>query len=139
MSGVTHAAVGAALGATLNNPLPAFAVGAVSHLVLDALPHNEWFPVWLEVAFSVAALGLLGLFSLSTYPGMFWGALGAVTPDMEIVVLTLWRGREPEREDALFHRLVHQPAAHGTFTRSIQVGLLLVASVYVSFLLLRQG
>jgi len=137
MSGVTHAAVGAGLGSTLNHPVSAFAVGAVSHLLLDALPHNEWFPIWLEVLSSVLALGLLGFFSPFASPGMFWGALGAVMPDVEIVILTLWHRRDPKREEAFFHRFVHQPPAHGVFSQSIQLGILLVASGVVAFLVLR--
>jgi hypothetical protein len=135
MSGVTHAVVGAALGTLINAPLPAFGVGVASHLVLDALPHNEWFPMWLEAVFSAVSIGLLVFALHSTYPAALWGALGATLPDVEIVVLQLWHGREPKREEALFHRVVYQPPADGTLSRSIQLALLLVASGYISFLL----
>ena len=139
MSGVTHVVVGAALGTIVNAPLSAFWVGVGSHLILDAIPHNEWFPIWLEAAFSFASIGLLCFFLHSTYPAALWGALGAIVPDIEIVVLQLRRGREPKREEALFHRLVYQPPAHGTLSQSIQLVLLLMAAGYVGFLLWSQG
>jgi len=125
MSGVTHIAVGALLGVATANPAGAFSLGVLSHLVIDSLPHNEWFPIWGEIATSTTALVLLAVFAPPLTSAVFWGALGAAMPDLEIVVLTFWRGVGVQPETVLFHRLVRQPAAHRLCERCIQLGLLL--------------
>ena len=102
MYSVTHAAVGGALGAALEvgigagGSVPvgglgwggvAFAVGIVSHAALDALPHHDLKDVRLDVGLTLGALaGLAAAGHLGT--AVFWGALGAVVPDLEIL---FWR------------------------------------------------
>jgi len=87
----THGVVGGALGAWLaRNPLEAFAVGFLSHALLDVMPHHD--PVEedpLDVGFFVAFnLGALFV-AHETYRAhdddqrILWGAIGGMLPDLE--------------------------------------------------------
>lgn len=106
MLSTPHFLVGAAIGSVVPNPVAAFALGFVSHFVLDQIPH--WDPgtklaphnqkefkqrepstadwVFGAVEFALGALLVAyvlkvnGQLSLSS--PWAWGALGAVTPDI---------------------------------------------------------
>ncbi len=81
MIGAVHAVIGAALGSLIKKKKSAFAAGVVSHIIADALPHKD-FQIPLE-------LGLLAgtMTGIAAWRGVdspeFWGALGAVIPDVE--------------------------------------------------------
>jgi hypothetical protein len=85
LTGATHASIGAALGALIKNPALAFAAGVLSHVVADAVPHRDLSPK-AEAVLLAATMGLIaarhGLGS-----SRFWGAVGAVAPDFEHVLL----------------------------------------------------
>jgi hypothetical protein len=84
---ITHLAVGAAVGTLTGGRGPAFILGLASHIPLDVLPHYEFEKLWVEVVVVAAALGAM-LFLGMAGSGIFWGAVGAVAPDLENL---LWR------------------------------------------------
>jgi hypothetical protein len=104
----THAVIGAALGALTANPAEAVAVGAISHYLLDAIPHWEYSlnalaerpanPLDKQFKFGAgsawdftrlaidAGLALVLVWTLGALFGFsssafWWGALGGVLPD----------------------------------------------------------
>lgn len=87
MCTLTHLAVGGAVGGCVGNGGLAFLAGVVSHGLLDAVPHYDIKDYRVDVALAAAGFaGVLGLGYWGT--PVFWGALGAVVPDIEIL---LWR------------------------------------------------
>jgi len=84
---LTHMAVGGAVGSLVEGRGLAFGLGLVSHVSLDVIPHYEFEKMWLEVAIVAAFFGTL-LATGRAGTGLFWGALGAVLPDLENL---LWR------------------------------------------------
>lgn len=102
MLSFTHLFVGAAVGATTNQPVLALGLGIISHHLLDALPHVDSFAkteaekdIMTTGKMVFAAVeGLSGLAVLTyivaqtggtlldiTSP-VAWGALGGVAPDL---------------------------------------------------------
>jgi hypothetical protein len=102
MLSFTHLFVGAAVGATTNQPVFAIGLGIISHHLLDALPHVDSFAkteaekdVFTTGKYIFAAVeGLAGVAFLIyivaqsggtlfdvTSP-VAWGALGGVAPDL---------------------------------------------------------
>jgi len=79
--GAVHAAIGAFVGSLCKKRTSAFAAGAVSHAVADAVPHED-FSARLEVPLLLAALTGLAAWKGADSPE-FAGALGAVLPDTE--------------------------------------------------------
>jgi hypothetical protein len=76
-----HALSGAALGHALDHPILAFPAGLASHILLDALPHNDRLHP-LDPILTVASLvGVAVLFGPLS-PEMC-GAIGATVPDLE--------------------------------------------------------
>lgn len=69
-----------------------FFVGLASHIPLDAVRHLDFENLWVDAALTVALLiGVLVVFGFSP---VFFGALGAVAPDIENL---FWRvGLLPE-------------------------------------------
>lgn len=94
MTVLVHMAVGAATGTLLAGRGAAFLAGVVGHVPLDLIPHYEFEKMWVEAAVAAAFFG--GLIAAGFGgSGVFWGALGAVLPDLENL---LWRvGVLPER------------------------------------------
>jgi hypothetical protein len=92
MCSITHVAVGALLGSFFGSSLVSFFVGLASHIPLDAVRHLDFENLWVDAALTVALLiGVLVVFGFSP---VFFGALGAVAPDIENL---LWRvGLLPE-------------------------------------------
>jgi hypothetical protein len=87
-----HLTVGAALGMRVRSPLGAFALGVVSHAVLDLVPHfnyTGWRPVSpaLVVDVVVAACTALLIARIAPRPwGAVAGTAGAALPEVERVV-----------------------------------------------------
>ena len=81
MIGAVHAIVGAAAGLLFKRKGAAFAAGVASHLITDALPHDD-----LDAKFEVPLLAAT-LMGIAKWRGIdsteFWGALGGVAPDAE--------------------------------------------------------
>ena len=87
MTVITHLAVGAAAGSLTDNASGAALLGLLSHVPLDVLPHYEFDKMWVEVA-ALAAVFAVMLAAGMGRTGIFWGAVGAVVPDIENL---LWR------------------------------------------------
>lgn len=87
MTVLAHMAVGAAVGSLVGGRGTAFALGLVSHIPLDVIPHYEFENLWLEVGIIAALFGSMLFFDLEG-TAVFWGAVGAVAPDFENF---LWR------------------------------------------------
>ena len=87
MCTVTHLVVGGAVGAWTGHGALAFALGVVSHAVLDAVPHYELDDFRLDLGITLVAVGGLVGWGYWLTP-VFWGALGGVLPDVEIL---LWK------------------------------------------------
>lgn len=87
MTVITHLAVGAAAGSFTDNAAGAALLGLVSHVPLDILPHYEFEKMWVEVAVVVAVFAAMLAAGMGR-TGIFWGAVGAVVPDIENL---LWR------------------------------------------------
>ncbi|MFH1312840.1 MAG: hypothetical protein ABIJ00_06390 [Candidatus Eisenbacteria bacterium] len=93
MCSVVHVAAGALIGSFLDSRLPAFAVGFVSHIPLDAVPHIDFEDFRVDAVLTLALLG--GILLVSGFSPVFLGALGAVAPDFENLI---WKcGIIPER------------------------------------------
>jgi hypothetical protein len=87
MCTITHLAVGGALGGCVKQGGLAFLLGVGSHAVLDAVPHYDVEDFRVDLLLTAAGIaGLLG-FGYWCTP-VFWGAVGAVVPDLEVLI---WR------------------------------------------------
>jgi hypothetical protein len=79
--GAVHAIVGAAVGLLFKRKSAAFAAGVASHLITDALPHDDLDP---KLEIPLLAVTLAGI---AKWRGIdsteFWGALGGIAPDAE--------------------------------------------------------
>jgi hypothetical protein len=135
MTLTTHAITGAALATlTLNYPLAGFALGFISHFILDAIPHwdyplrsmkkdtenqmnnnmtlNKDFLVDLMRIGSDALLGivaawvLFGIFHHVSLLVVMCGAIGAMTPDALQFVYMKWP-HEPLVSLQKFHLYMH--------------------------------
>ena len=84
----THALVGgftAGLGAS---PVTAFLGGLVSHLILDTVPHHDYYEVKWGVLDFLTAVSLV-LFCKEKFvasPYFLSGAIGGALPDLEVVL-----------------------------------------------------
>ena len=81
MTGAVHASIGAGTGRLLKNKSTAFLAGVASHLLTDALPHKDFSPKF-EVPLTAGALLAIAMWRGIRSPE-FWGAMGAVAPDVE--------------------------------------------------------
>ncbi len=135
MTVLVHMAVGAAAGSFVGGRGAAFAVGLLSHIPLDVIPHYEFDKMWIEasiVAAVFAAMLALGLGGTT----VFWGALGAAVPDIENL---LWRRRIipgrwkvfPGHSERLSKYVPHGrelPLRHAWWQAAIAVAAALVAA-----------
>ncbi|HEY4499834.1 MAG TPA: hypothetical protein VJH70_01745 [Candidatus Paceibacterota bacterium] len=134
---VTHGIVGGAIGRFLpTHPILAFALGFLSHFVIDAIPHwhypltsieedtqnplNNDLPVTKKAIRDFFAIGvdclsgilialyfLKGDFSMDTaFISIVAGALGGIVPDALQFVYWKWR-REPLVSLQKFHLYIH--------------------------------
>lgn len=85
MTGAVHASIGAGIGSFFKSKTAAFAAGMISHLVADALPHKDYPPA-VEAPLLLGAIGGIAAWKGLDSPE-FWGALGAVAPDLEHALL----------------------------------------------------
>jgi len=95
---LTHMAVGGAVGSLVEARGAAFGLGMLLHIPLDVIPHYEFEKMWLEVAVVAAFFGVM-IATGNAGTGIFWGALGAVLPDLENL---LWRLGILSDEDKVF-------------------------------------
>lgn len=117
-----HVLVGAAIGAVVRRPVPAYLLGVVSHFVCDAVPHwgdprlagRERSADFLRIAVRDGLTGLAVLGGLaartpaSHRAAVLAGALGAATPDADKPCLLVFgRSPWPAAVDA-FHRRIQR-------------------------------
>ena len=141
MTVITHMAVGAAAGSFTGSPAGAALLGLVSHVPLDVLPHYEFEKTWVEVV-TVSAIFVAMLAAGMGRTGIFWGAVGAVVPDIENL---LWRVGVLPREKKVFPG--HSPRLSRIFPHGRSLGprhaltqvAIVCASVAVVFLSMRSG
>ena len=99
MSGTTHVAAGVLIAQSTGNPGLGFLLGVASHVAMDTIPHEEFFSWKVEF---VLVLILIGFVTFFTYPPstvLLLTILGAVGPDLEIV---LWKSGALTRNQLLF-------------------------------------
>jgi hypothetical protein len=97
MCSVTHVAAGALIGSLLDNRLTALAVGFASHIPLDMIPHIDFDDFRIDAVMTVGLLG--GVLAVSGFSPIFFGALGAVAPDLENL---LWKTGRIREKDKIF-------------------------------------
>ncbi len=94
MTGVTHISVGAAIGKFIPNPLLAFSVGIISHLIIDKVPHfwpqAKKYQRWMMVGESFLAIILIGslwVFFPLNKAAVVSGAIGGAAVDFVFVII----------------------------------------------------
>ena len=137
MKGTTHALVGGLSGALVGRPALAFVAGAVSHAVLDFLPHrDDDRPLHLIVD----GCGVLVVLALAVVAGniaMVAGVIGSVIPDLENIPDVLFKRKV--RKFFHSHWWEHEAAAGSRWT-GIEPVLFVVAAVgFVVVVLGRTG
>jgi hypothetical protein len=116
-----HVLSGALIGAVVNRPSAAFALGVVSHFALDTVPH--WGDWESPRHFFRAAVpdGLTGLAAIAAFAAVspperrlavLAGMAGAALPDLDKPSV-LWFGRSPfPRVVDRFHGAIQREARH---------------------------
>jgi hypothetical protein len=98
-----HVLSGAVIGAASRRPASAFALGVLSHFVLDAVPHwGKWHgpPSFMEVAVSDGLAGLAVMGTMTALAprdarlAVLAGMAGAALPDLD-KPSTVFFGRSP--------------------------------------------
>lgn len=138
-----HVLSGALIGAVVRRPLPAFAIGVVSHFVLDATPHwGNWNDPeqFLRVAVpdGLAGLAAIGVVAAASPPerrlAVLAGMAGAAAPDLDKPA-RLWFGRSPWPAAVdRFHSSIQNEAQHRfrqemTVMAALATGLLAVRAI----------
>lgn len=150
---VTHAVVGAAVGSATGNPYTGFVMGALSHHILDAIPHFDQgtfrttrnapnyvgvaaeessvgfsFRDWAILAGDIALAGIIFSILISSQPenitSLLSGALGGLMPDM-IDSSPLWSRKLREKSSLVrkYHSFHH--FFHWTASRQLAaIGIL---------------
>jgi len=88
MTVIPYALAGAMLGRRwLKKWYLAFFGGILSHLFLDLVPHWDYSTIRTgAVNTGIAAFLMLGLFLWLKDPGLLWGGIGAMLPDLEVAL-----------------------------------------------------
>jgi hypothetical protein len=137
MKATTHALVGGLSGALVGRPAPAFVAGAVSHALLDALPHRDDDRPLHLIADGCGVLAVLALAIVAGNIGMAAGVIGGVIPDLENVPDILFKRKG--RKFFPSHWWEHEPAANSRWT-GIEPVLFVAAAVgFVVVVLGRTG
>ena len=135
---INHVLSGALIGALARRPLTAFAAGAASHFVLDAVPHwGEWGSQrrFLRVAvadgmISLAAMGVLAAASPADRRlAVLAGMTGAALPDADKPA-RLWLGWSPFPAAVdRFHSRIQREAWHRGYVEVLGAGVLSAAAL----------
>jgi hypothetical protein len=93
VTGVTHISVGAAVGKFIPNPILAFFVGILSHLLIDKIPHfwpktkeGQRLIIWLDSAASLLLIILLCFLPLDNKLSVLGCAIGSASVDFILVI-----------------------------------------------------
>lgn len=130
MTGFVHAALGAALGKAIKNPLVAFGAGLGSHVVGDVVPHHD-----MDIGETPLVFGTLAYIAYQHgwKSSQFWGALGAVCPDFEHIPYEL--KKDPRRYAAMKEKWVpthNGKLPHGTWPSEAKWGVMLNFSLFIA-------
>jgi hypothetical protein len=133
-----HVLSGAVIGAVARRPGRAFALGVVSHFVLDAVPHwGKWVgrPHFMEVAVpdGLAGLAVMGAMTAlappEKRPAVLAGMAGAAFPDLD-KPSNVFFGRSPfPRAVDEFHWNIQTEAPHHLKNEVLAAAVFLVAGV----------
>jgi hypothetical protein len=134
-----HVLSGAAIGAAVRRPVPAFALGVASHFVLDTTPHWGKFGSGRRYLRVAVPDGLVGLAVMGTMTALaprgsrlavLAGMAGAALPDLD-KPSTLFFGRSPfpPAVDQFHRRIQHEGSrrAHYEATAAVIFGSLAIA------------
>lgn len=133
-----HVLSGALIGAVVRRPVPAFAVGVVSHFVLDAVPHwgkfdDEQRFLRVAVRDGLAGLAAIGAFAVAARPerrlAVLAGMAGAALPDID-KPSCVWFGASPWPEPVnRFHAGIQNEAPGRFGLEMAAMGTLAVLSL----------
>jgi hypothetical protein len=133
-----HVLSGALIGALARRPLTAFAAGAASHFLLDAVPHwGDWGSRhrFLRVAVpdglvSLAAMGAFAAVSPADRRlAVLAGMTGAALPDADKPT-TMWFGWSPFPAAVdRFHAGIQREASHRAYVEVLAAGVLSAAAL----------
>jgi hypothetical protein len=131
-----HVLSGAVIGAAVRRPVSAFALGVVSHFVLDAVPHwGEWrtHDQFMRVAVVDGLTGLAVMGAMAAIApadvraAVLAGMAGAALPDLDKPSV-IYFGRSPfPRRVNEFHSSIQREAQH-RFPREAAAGLVFLAA-----------
>ena len=130
MTGFVHAALGAALGKAIKNPIVAFGAGIGSHIIGDVVPHHD-----MDIGEVPLVFGTLGylLYEHGPKSAQFWGALGAVCPDFEHIPYEL--KKDPRRFEPMKEKNVpthNSRLNHGRWPIEEKYGVMLNFSLFIA-------
>jgi hypothetical protein len=133
-----HVLSGALIGALARRPLTAFAAGAASHFVLDAVPHwGDWGSRrrFLQVAVpdGLVSLAVMGAFAAASPAdrrlAVLAGMTGAALPDADKPA-NLWFGCSPFPAAVdRFHMGIQREAWHRAYVEVLAAGVLTTAAL----------
>lgn len=140
-----HVAAGAAIGAAINKPIPAFLAGVASHFAMDALPHwggkgDTHSEEFLKVAKIDGVTGLAEIVVLAAAAGdrrlpVLAGIFGACLPDID-KPCDIYLHFDPFPEPVnTFHKGIQNEYTRG-IVKDVAVGVILAASSYAVLRLL---
>ena len=140
----SHVLSGALIGVVARKPVRAFAVGVISHFVLDALPHWGDKERFMRVAApdGLAGLAVIGIVTAAAPAerrmAVMAGMAGAAAPDLD-KPSRLWFGRSPW-PDAVdrFHSAI-QNEAPDRFRRELATMGVLAAVGLVTLSVIRRA
>jgi hypothetical protein len=131
-----HVLSGAVIGAAARRPVPAFALGVISHFVLDAVPHwGKWrgYDHFMRVAVVDGLTGLAAMGAMAavapddTRVAVLAGMAGAALPDIgKPSVVFFGRSPFPRVVDEFHGRI--QREAPGRFPQEVAVGCVFLAA-----------
>ncbi len=118
MTLTTHATLGALIGASIGNPAAAFAIGLLSHFLIDTIPHGDrelyaahkskrgarraYAFVTLDAIVAIIVVALMMATSVHAFGlGIALGILGSLSPDLLNGIYEAWAPKSLR----WFHRL----------------------------------
>ena len=150
MVATTHLVVGSAIGSQIDSPLLALILGVASHHIFDFIPHLDYGDfchkknmsrTWLYIGADVTiALVALIFFATSPahQPGLLWGALGSLLPDI-IDNNPLWmrytRSWPVFKQHWQFHEFLHHKLKPNQWWLNIiiQATVILLALAFIPY------
>ena len=134
---VTHLAVGAAIGAGLNNVPLSFIAGLVSHGILDMFPHHEYKKNLINMGLDILSTAVLLIILFILDDKSRWtivaGALGGILPDLEHAQKAFKNSRRiflfPTHNDLLLHG--NELSARAAIHQWIIIGLSLILIILI--------